>query len=81
MIQNHVNVLGIVFAQNIKTNCDGDDDAFNVEDNLSVCYRIYTALELFKENQCGGFEVKFQDDLSASSPSSQSFSSEDSSDF
>lgn len=82
VIQNHVNVLGMVFAQNIKTNCDGDDDAFNVEDNLSICYRINTALELFKENQGGGFEVKFQDDLSVnlSSPSLQSFSSEDSSD-
>lgn len=63
VIQNHVNVLGIVFAQNIKTNCDGDDDAFNVEDNLFVYYRIDTALELFKENQGGGFEVKFQDEL------------------
>lgn len=79
VIQNHVNVLGMVFAQNIKTNCDGDDDAFNVEDNLSICYRINTALELFKENQGEGFEVNFQDDLSVnlSSLSSQSFSSED----
>lgn len=83
VIQNHVNVLGMVFAQNIKTNCDGDDDAFNVEDNLSICYRINTALELFKENQGGGFEVKFQDDLSVnlSSPSLQSLSSEDSAMF
>lgn len=83
VIQNHVNVLGIVFAQNIKTNCDGDDDAFNVEDNLSICYRINTALELFKEKQGGGFEVKFQDDLSVnlSSPSLQSLSSEDSAMF
>lgn len=80
--QNYVNVLGMVFAQNIKTNCDGDDDAFNVEDKLSICYRINTALELFKENQGGGFEVKFQDDLSVnmSSPSLQSLSSEYSSD-
>lgn len=83
VIQNHVNVLGMVFAQNIKLNCDGDDDAFNVEDNLCICYRINTALELFKENQGGGFEVNFQDDLtvSMSSLSSQSFSSEDSAMF
>lgn len=82
VIQNHVNVLGMVFAKNIKTNCDGDDDAFNADNNLSICYRINTALELLKKNQGGGFEVNFEDDLSVnlSSSSSQSLSSEDSSD-
>lgn len=86
VIQNSINVLGMVCAQNITINYDDDDDddphrlpdAQNVSDNLSVCYRIHTALELFKENQGGGFDVKFQDDLSvALSSSLQSFSSGD----
>lgn len=81
--QNYVNVLGMVFAQNIKLNNDGDagdypnrtSTVFNAEDNLSVCYRIHTALELFKASQDGEFEVKFQDDLSVTLSSSSSRSS------
>lgn len=95
VIQNYVNVLGMVFAKNIKLNFDGDADddpnrtstAFNAEENLSVCYRIHPALELFKESQGEGFEVKFQDDLSvtvsslSSRSSSRSSSSENLSDI
>lgn len=90
VIQNHVNVLGMVFAQNITINYDDDDDdnphrisaAHNVADNISVCYRIHTALELFKENQGEGFDVKFQDDLPVTPySSSQSLISRDSIDI
>lgn len=34
--------------------------------NISFCCRIHTALDLFKENQGGNFEVKFKDDVSSS---------------
>lgn len=81
VIQNYVNVLGMVYAQNITINYDDDDDQYRLSaaDNLSVCYRIHTALELFKENQGEGFDVKFQDDLSVTLSSSlQSLRSEDS---
>lgn len=80
--QNYVNVLGMVYAQNITMNYDNDDDdqyRISAADNISVCYRIHTALELFKENQGEGFDVKFQDDLSVTLSSSlQSLPSEDS---
>lgn len=90
VLQNYVNVLGMVYAQSITINYDDDDDddqhrlsaACNVADNISVCYRIHTALELFKKNQGEGFDVKFQDDLSVTLSSSlQSLRSEDSIDI
>lgn len=51
---------------------DRDDD---IEDRteLSACYRINTALELFKENQGNQFQVKFRDDVTSSSSSDDSF--------
>lgn len=46
---------------------------------ISLCCRIHTALELFKENQGDDLEVKFKNDLSSSLPlSSSSSESEDS---
>lgn len=71
--QNYVNVLGMVYAQNIAINHDDDedDDPHPISaDNVSVCYRIDTALDLFKENQGGVFDIKFQDDLSVTPSSS-----------
>lgn len=84
VIQNYVNVLGMVYAQNITIDYDDDDNddqhgtsaACIIADNISVCYRIHTALELFKKSQGEGFDVKFQDDLSVTSL--QSLSSDDS---
>lgn len=88
VIQNSINVLGMVYAQNIIiNNDDGDDDdphrlPHNAADNMSFCYRIHTALELFKENQGEGCDIKFADDLSVTLSSSlQSLSSGDSSDI
>lgn len=90
VIQNSVNVLGMVYAQNITTDYDDDDRddphrisaAYNDAENVSVCYRIDTALELFKKSQGEGFDVKFQDDLSVTLSSSlQSLRSEDSIDI
>lgn len=88
VIQNSINVLGMVYAQIMIINYDDDDDddphrlPYNAADNLSVCYRIHTALELFKENQGEGFDIKFQDDLSVTLSSSlQSLSSGNSSDI
>lgn len=90
VLQNNVNVLGMVYAQSITINYDDDDDddqhrlsaACNIADNISVCYRIHTALELLKRNQGEGFDVKFQDDLSVTLSSSiQSLRSEDSIDI
>lgn len=87
VIQNYVNVLGMVYAQNITIDYDDDDNedqhgtsaACNIADNISVCYRIHTALELFKKSQGEGFDVKFQDDLSVTLSSSlQSLRSDDS---
>lgn len=85
VLQNYVNVLGMVYAQNVTINYDDDDDqhrisaACNITDNISVCYRIHTALELFQKNQGEGFDVKFQDDLSVTLSSSlHSLRSEDS---
>lgn len=34
--------------------------------DISFCCRIHTALDLFKENKGGNFEVKFKDDVSSS---------------
>lgn len=48
-----------------KKAAEDDQDA----DELSCCYRLHTALELFKEDQGPNFNVKFKDDLSSSSPS------------
>lgn len=68
---------------NVSDHCNQDrnepprDTADDISKNVSVCYRIHTALDLFKENQ--SFDVQFQDDLSEKSSSSlQSYSSEDS---
>nr|XP_034319273.1 uncharacterized protein LOC117687156 [Crassostrea gigas] len=54
---------------NASPSSESDNAASNVKEgeNISSCYRIHTALELFKENH--GEEVKFKDDLSLSSPS------------
>lgn len=85
VLQNYVNVLGMVYAQCLTIDDDNDNDdpqrfPHYVADNISVCYRIHTALELFKENQGEGFDVKFQDDLSVTTSSSiQSLSSGDTS--
>lgn len=87
--QDYVNVLGMVYAQNTLTYDDDDADdplrlcaAYNVAEKMSVCYRLHTALELFKENQGEGFDVTFQDDLSVTMSSSlQSLSSGDLSDI
>lgn len=87
VLQNYVNVLGMVYANSIAIKYDDDDDddqyrisaACNIADNISVCYRIHTALELFKKNQGEGFDVKFQDDLSVTLTSLSSLSSRSSS--
>lgn len=78
VLQNYVNVLGMVYAKNITIGYEDDDNddqhgisaACNIADNISVCYRIHTALELFKNSQGEGFDVKFQDDLSVTLSSS-----------
>lgn len=63
----------MVYGNNITIYDDeaGNDvdrwDVDNVE-HIYVCYRIHTALELFKEKkEC---EVRFKDDLSSTSSSS-----------
>lgn len=38
-------------------------------DEISSCFRIHTALELFKESQGQNFEVNFKNDLPSSSSS------------
>lgn len=87
VLQNYVNVLGMVYAKNITIGYGDDDNngqhgisaACNIADNISVCYRINTALELFKKSQDEGFDVKFQDDLTVTlSSSSLSLRSDDS---
>lgn len=49
---------------------DGDNAASNAKEgeNISSCYRIHTALELFKQNK--GAELKFKENLSVSSSES-----------
>lgn len=80
--QNSVDVMGMVYGnkltvyeenEHVENNSnEGEIAALNVQDadNISGCFRIHTALELFKESQVEDFEVKFKDDLSSSSPSS-----------
>lgn len=100
--QTHVDILGIVYGNNLIVHDDEDDDdddertkhspsegavktksgAENTDngqypENISCCYRIDTALELFKKNYSKTFEVKFQDDLPLTSLS-QSANSDDS---
>lgn len=99
MQQNYVDVLGMVYANDLIVYDDEDDQqsekleysrspsvshnneneaAQNIQEgkNISCCYRLYTALELFQENQGEDFTVKLKDDLSSSSglssPSSKS---------
>lgn len=96
--QTYVDVLGMVYATNLTVYDDVDsDNDHDVSDDskphcknttdtilntISVCYRIDTALELFKENQGKGFDVQFKDDLSVISTSSlESYSSVDSLDI
>lgn len=55
--------------QNLTTSTSTSSD-----DELSCCYRLHTALELFKQDQGPDFDVKFKDDL-PSSPLSTSLSS------
>lgn len=59
-------------SSNTSPSSEGDNAASNVKEgeNISSCYRIHTALELFKQNK--GEEVKFKDDLLLSSPESSS---------
>lgn len=83
--QNCVDVMGMVYGnkltvynsdeenEHVENNSnEGEIAASNVQDadNISGCFRIHTALELFKESQGEDFDVKFKDDLSSSSPSS-----------
>lgn len=51
-----------------------DIAALDAEDaeNISSCFRIHTALKLFKKNQGKHFEVKFKDNLPLSSSSDDS---------
>lgn len=84
--QTYVDVLGMVYASNLtvcddvdhgKPHCNTSDNEF---DNISVCYRIHTALDLFEKER--GINVQFKDDLSVISASSlQSYSSADSLDI
>lgn len=98
--QTYVNVLGMVFANNVvffdddvndhehdvsehgdhdrnEPHCNTANTADNISGNISVCYRMHTALELFKGSK--SFDVQFQDDLSEKSSSSlESYSSDDS---
>lgn len=73
--QKHVDVVGMVFGNNITIyDDDGDnnndaDNSLRDDEHISICFRIHTALELFKENQGGEFEVRFKDDLSSPSSS------------
>lgn len=120
MQQNYVDVLGMVYANDLIVYDDEDDQksekleysrspyegvekkevdsvekpklnispvshnneneaAQNIQEgkNISCCYRLYTALELFQENQGEDFTVKFKDDLSSSSGSSSPSSKSD----
>lgn len=120
MQQNYVDVLGMVYANDLIVYDDEDDQksekleysrspyegvekkevdsieksklnippvshnneneaAQNIQEgkNISCCYRLYTALELFQENQGEDFTVKFKDDVSSSSRSSSPSSKSD----
>lgn len=53
--------------------CDNPDKGIHTAsgihqdtNGISFCYRLHTALNLFKENQGGNFEVKLKDDVSSS---------------
>lgn len=84
--QTYIDVLGMVYATNLTVNdevdhgkphCKSFDKSF---EDISVCYRIHTALELFEKKL--GINVQFKDDLSLISTSSlQSYSSADSLDI
>lgn len=89
--QTYVDVLGMVYAINLTVYDEVDSDNENVSDHvehhcnstdnnlndISFCYRLHTALELFTEER--GINVQFKDDLSVKSTSSlQSYSSADS---
>lgn len=60
--------------QNFTTSTLSQDDGKTVAedaqdtDELSCCYRLHTALELFKQDQGPDFDVRFKDDLLSSSP-------------
>lgn len=58
---------------------DGQIVAENDQDaeEFSFCYRLNTALELFKQDQGPGFDVRFKDDLSSSSPATSLSSGSD----
>lgn len=71
--QKHVEVVGMVYANSTTIYDDNNEDAENGirgDEHISLCFRIHTALELFKENQGREFEVSFKDDLSSTSSSS-----------
>lgn len=114
--QTHVDILGIVYANNLTVNDDDEEenehdgnveqtksseiegtvksegnaentscrttsftadsvassDNYQDPENISCCYRIDTALELFENNYSEQFKVRFQDDLSQSSNSDDS---------
>lgn len=118
--QNYVDVLGMVYANDLIVYDDEDDQssekpeysrstsegvekkevdmvekpkmnispfshddenkaAQNIQEgkNISSCFRLYTALQLFEENQGEDFTVKFKDDVSSSSRSSSTSSKSD----
>lgn len=118
--QNYVDVLGMVYANDLIVYDDEDDQssekpeysrstsegeekkdvdmvekpkmnispfshddenkaAQNIQEgkNISCCYRLYTALQLFEENPGEDFTVKFKDDVSSSSRSSSTSSKSD----
>lgn len=76
--QNYVDVIGMVYANN-QTVYDKENSGRTHEtnganstenaDEISSCFRIHTALELFKESQGQNFEVNFKNDLPSSSSS------------
>lgn len=71
--QKHVEVVGMIYANSTTIYDDDNEDADNGirdDEHISFCFRIHTALELFKENQGREFEVRFKDDLSSTSSSS-----------
>lgn len=85
--QNYVDVVGMVYANNpevYEEESEDEKDNKNPHDleghdakNISFCYRIHTALQLFEEDQGEDFSVKFKDDLSSSSSSTSDSSESD----